>query len=273
VESKCLKPCPFKTAESQGDCLVYSIDDQLRTLGTATLTNHRFDQPKAEWPLLLAIAVRRRPASHPHQRPLRLSSRRTPVPQRCPPSRLGIRRLPAAHAHSSNTSAWPLRRIARRPALLLRHSLNRWPSSSPASWPKNWAADASRKSPLHSQSRSRPCRCFNGTEFQYTSFDFLWWALIAYFVVRLLRTENPRWWLAIGATLGLGLLTKYSIVFYIAGILAGLVLTPARRSLKSIWFWSGIASRSRSSSFPTSFGSSATTSSPTTSSSTSTCAM
>ncbi len=86
-----------------------------------------------------------------------------------------------------------------------------------------------------------PLPLFNGTEFQYTSFDFLWWVLAAYFVIRLLKTENPRWWLAIGAVLGVGLLTKYSIVFYIAGILAGVVLTSARSSLKSIWFWAGVA--------------------------------
>jgi len=86
-----------------------------------------------------------------------------------------------------------------------------------------------------------PLPLFNGTEFQYTSFDFLWWVLIAYFTIRLLRTENQRWWLAIGAVVGLGLLTKYSILFYIAGILTGVALTGARRSFKSRWFWSGIA--------------------------------
>ena len=86
-----------------------------------------------------------------------------------------------------------------------------------------------------------PLPLFSGTEFQYTSFDFLWWVLAAYFTIRLLRTENPRWWIAIGATLGLGLLTKYSIVFYIAGILTGLLLTPARRYLKTAWFWAGFA--------------------------------
>ncbi len=86
-----------------------------------------------------------------------------------------------------------------------------------------------------------PLPIFEGTEFQYSSFDLLWWVLIAFFVIRLLRTENPRWLLAVGATVGLGLLTKYSIVFYIAGIVAGLVLTPARRYLLSKWFWAGIA--------------------------------
>jgi 4-amino-4-deoxy-L-arabinose transferase-like glycosyltransferase len=52
---------------------------------------------------------------------------------------------------------------------------------------------------------------FEGTEFQYTTFDYLWWVTTAYFVIRLLKTENPRWWLAIGATLGLGQMSKYTI--------------------------------------------------------------
>ncbi len=86
-----------------------------------------------------------------------------------------------------------------------------------------------------------PLPLFEGTEFQYTTFDYLWWVLIAYFVVRLLKTDNPRWWLAIGATVGMGLQTKYSILFYVAGILGGLVLTPARRFLVSAWFWGGVA--------------------------------
>jgi len=86
-----------------------------------------------------------------------------------------------------------------------------------------------------------PLPLFEGTEFQYSSFDFLWWVLIAYFTIRLLKTENPRWWLAIGAAVGMGLLTKYSIVFYITGIIGGLALTRARRYFLSGWLWAGIA--------------------------------
>ena len=33
-----------------------------------------------------------------------------------------------------------------------------------------------------------PLPLFEGTEFQYTSFDYLWWVLIAYFIIRLLKT-------------------------------------------------------------------------------------
>ena len=86
-----------------------------------------------------------------------------------------------------------------------------------------------------------PLPLFSGTEFQYTSFDFLWWVLIAYFTIRLLKSDNPRWWLAIGAIVGLGLQTKYAIVFLIAGILGGMALSSARRYAKSPWFWAGIA--------------------------------
>ena len=86
-----------------------------------------------------------------------------------------------------------------------------------------------------------PLPLFSGTEFQYTSFDILWWVLSAYFIVRVIHTEDPRWWIAVGAAVGLGLNTKYSIVFYIAGILLGLALTPARRNFRSPWFWAGIA--------------------------------
>ena len=86
-----------------------------------------------------------------------------------------------------------------------------------------------------------PLPLFEGTEFQYSSFDYLWWVLIAYFAIKLLKSENPRWWLAIGATIGMGLLTKYSVIFYIAGILGGMVLSRARRYFLNGWFWAGVA--------------------------------
>jgi len=86
-----------------------------------------------------------------------------------------------------------------------------------------------------------PLPVFEATEFQYSSFDMLWWVLIAYFVIRLLKTENPRWWLAIGAAAGLGLQTKYTMCFFLAGVFGGLLLTPARRYLKSGWLWAGVA--------------------------------
>jgi hypothetical protein len=86
-----------------------------------------------------------------------------------------------------------------------------------------------------------PLPIFEATQFQYTSFAYLWWVLAAYFTIRLLKTGNPRWWLAIGAVLGLGLLTKYAVIFYIAGILLGMALSSSRKFFASKWFWAGVA--------------------------------
>src|SRR6185369_15671527 len=80
-----------------------------------------------------------------------------------------------------------------------------------------------------------------GALMQYVSFDALAWMLTAYFVIRLLRTEDPRWWIAIGASIGFGLMSKYSILFLVTGLLAGMALTDARRSFRSRWFWYGVA--------------------------------
>jgi len=86
-----------------------------------------------------------------------------------------------------------------------------------------------------------PLPLFEGTEFQYSSFDYLWWLLAAYSIIRLLKSENPRWWLAIGASVGVGLETKYTMCFFVAGIVGGLLFTNARRFLLSPWFWTGAA--------------------------------
>jgi hypothetical protein len=81
---------------------------------------------------------------------------------------------------------------------------------------------------------------FNGTEFQYTSFDYLWCVLIAYLTIRLLKSENPRWWLAIGAVIGLGLETKYTVLFLALSLVIGILVSPSRRLLLSRWFVIGV---------------------------------
>jgi len=79
-----------------------------------------------------------------------------------------------------------------------------------------------------------------GSVLVYTTLDYLWWVLIAYLMIRLLKSSNPRWWLGIGAVIGLGMQTKYSIIFLIAGVVAGVILTRARRYLLSPWLWAGV---------------------------------
>src|SRR6516225_7521470 len=54
---------------------------------------------------------------------------------------------------------------------------------------------------------------FLGSVFQYVSFDYLWWVLAGWATVRLLKSGDQRWWLALGAAVGLGMMTKYTMVF------------------------------------------------------------
>jgi Dolichyl-phosphate-mannose-protein mannosyltransferase len=70
-------------------------------------------------------------------------------------------------------------------------------------------------------------------------FDVLLWALGALVLARLLRTESPRLWLLFGLIAGLGLLNKWSFLFFGFGVFAGLALSPARRQLLTPWPWLG----------------------------------
>jgi hypothetical protein len=79
-----------------------------------------------------------------------------------------------------------------------------------------------------------------GYLFQYVSFDYLWWVLAAWVTIRLLRSEDQRWWLALGAVAGLGMMTKYTMAFLLAGIVGGIVLTGPRWLLNK-WLWCGAA--------------------------------
>jgi 4-amino-4-deoxy-L-arabinose transferase-like glycosyltransferase len=82
---------------------------------------------------------------------------------------------------------------------------------------------------------------FTGSFMSYMSFDLLWWVAVAWCVVRLLESGNARWWLGIGAFIGLGLMTKYTMAFFAAALLGAMLLTPNRRYFRSPWFWCGVA--------------------------------
>jgi 4-amino-4-deoxy-L-arabinose transferase-like glycosyltransferase len=69
-----------------------------------------------------------------------------------------------------------------------------------------------------------------------TTPDLLVWAIVTFLLIRLLRTEEMRLWLAIGLAIGIGLENKWSIGFLVIGLLVGLLLTPQRRFLFTPWF-------------------------------------
>src|SRR5215467_12766635 len=75
--------------------------------------------------------------------------------------------------------------------------------------------------------------------FSTTTFDFFFWALTLYFVVRLLRSADPRWWVAAGATVGVGMNAKWAVGVLAAALLAGFALTPSRALLRSRYLLAG----------------------------------
>jgi len=82
-----------------------------------------------------------------------------------------------------------------------------------------------------------------GNLFQPVILDALWWTLGFWVLARLCRAPGTarRWWIRLGIVGGVGLLTKFSILFFGFGVLVGLLATPYRRALLTRWPWAALA--------------------------------
>ena len=79
-----------------------------------------------------------------------------------------------------------------------------------------------------------------GSLFQPTVLDQFAWTLCLFTLVRLRRTGDERWWLALGVAGGFGLLTKFSILILGFAILVALLIV-GRQSLKTRGPWLALA--------------------------------
>ncbi len=70
-------------------------------------------------------------------------------------------------------------------------------------------------------------------ELTTTTPDFVFWAATLLLVMKLLASQDPRWWVAIGGCAGLASEAKWNIAFLLAALAAGFALTGARRLLRS----------------------------------------
>ncbi len=71
------------------------------------------------------------------------------------------------------------------------------------------------------------------------AFEPLFWMGGALCVVRWIQTGDERLWIGFGALMGLGLLNKQTTLAFGFSIVAGLLLTPARRAFKKPGIWIG----------------------------------
>lgn len=77
-----------------------------------------------------------------------------------------------------------------------------------------------------------------GSLFQPVVFDQLWWTAALWVLALVPAAAEPRrCWLTLGAVLGLGLLTKFTILVLGAAILVAILATPERRALRTRWPW------------------------------------
>ena len=76
-------------------------------------------------------------------------------------------------------------------------------------------------------------------QFAMNSFETLFWTGCAYAILRLIKTQNPKWWLTFGVIAGVGLENKYSIAIFAFALLLGVLLTSQRRILFTPWILAG----------------------------------
>ncbi len=77
------------------------------------------------------------------------------------------------------------------------------------------------------------------TLFQPVSFNQFFWLLSGYLIVKLINSQNTKFWILIFLVWGIGFLNKYSITFFILSSLAALLLTRHRNLMKSKYFFIG----------------------------------
>ncbi|GAA3836600.1 glycosyltransferase family 39 protein [Sphaerisporangium flaviroseum] len=73
------------------------------------------------------------------------------------------------------------------------------------------------------------------------TFDMLVWLLISWLVLRLLRTGDGRWYLAIGAAIGVGMENKQLVALLVLALMFSLLVAGPRQVLRTWWLAAGAA--------------------------------
>ena len=77
--------------------------------------------------------------------------------------------------------------------------------------------------------------------YSMNAISILLWTSCFWVLIEIERRDEPRLWLLFGVLAGLGLENKHTFVLLLFGLGAGLLLTKARRHLRSRWLWFGCA--------------------------------
>src|SRR5512135_3535133 len=76
-----------------------------------------------------------------------------------------------------------------------------------------------------------------GSLYTYDDVSFVLWAAVLYLILRMLKGSDQRLWLLAGFLMGLGMLTKLTILFLGLGVFLSLWLIPERKWFRQPWIW------------------------------------
>ncbi|MDQ6826763.1 MAG: glycosyltransferase family 39 protein [Candidatus Eremiobacteraeota bacterium] len=74
-----------------------------------------------------------------------------------------------------------------------------------------------------------------------TALQPLGWTMIVWSLIRMQQGRDPRWWIAIGVVVGITMMSKYDIVFFVLAVGTGLALTKERRLFATCYVVLGAA--------------------------------
>jgi 4-amino-4-deoxy-L-arabinose transferase-like glycosyltransferase len=73
--------------------------------------------------------------------------------------------------------------------------------------------------------------------FQPNPPEVFFWTLIMYSIIRFIQTEKSKWIYLFGVSVGLGMMSKYSVAFITVSVLLGLIFTKYRTVFANKHFW------------------------------------
>ncbi|MHA4847619.1 glycosyltransferase family 39 protein [Flavitalea antarctica] len=77
--------------------------------------------------------------------------------------------------------------------------------------------------------------------FQPNFIEIFFWTLIGFSLVKFISTQKTKWLYFFGISLGLGMLSKYTVAFYIIALLGGLLFTDQRKIFRNPHFYGAAA--------------------------------
>jgi hypothetical protein len=86
-----------------------------------------------------------------------------------------------------------------------------------------------------------PAFIASGYLLQPVVFDQLWWLLSAYLLVKSYNTNEDKYLYYLGIAIGMGMLTKYTMAFFTAALIAGILLTAQRKVFSNRGIWIAVA--------------------------------